>query len=255
MNRLLVWIAAGWIIAANVLVMVHVWRNRLPPPEAVVELTEFDLRLEERDEDQSAVFLRPALPTARVPGAFRPDRSPAWLDAAKLQELGYRLDPAATQNPEESRLRFMPGKEAFIVLDSRPAETAGAGSSGQPVRPSLPAIDAGLAPAPLRAKYADTNRYILMRAVIRPWMVRRYDESRRVEEPGKLRAIIDMVAVPRIHVPHRFVGFFEAFGRQSSETYLFPREGTERRPRYAVKLAFGRYFEPSILAVRPLGEP
>ena len=252
MKKPLMWIAVGWVVAANLIVMLHVWRNRTQPPEAVVELTERGLRLEERDEDQSAVFLRPALQAARVPGAFRPDRGPAWLDTAKLQELGYHLDPAASQNPEDSRLRFMPGKAVFVVLDSAPPATAGKEPAEQAARVFLPAVDAGLEPAPLRAKYADTHRYVIINAVIRPWVERHYDENGRPQEPVKLRGIIDMVAVPRIHVPPRFGRFFEPFGRQSSETHLFPHGGEERQPRYAVTLAFGRHYEPWITAVRPL---
>ncbi len=249
MNRILLWTAAGWIVAANALVLFHVRQNRAAPAQALVELTERELRLEERGEDESAIFLRLAFDGSAMRGAVDRQKDPGWFDVAKLRELGYEIESAALKKPEEARLYSVPSKEVFVVLDSAPPPPSDSASPDKPGPAHLSAIDAGLEPALLRSRHPDTRRYIIVRAVVRPWFERRYDESRRIWETGTLRGVVLQLAVPRIHVPAPHNRFFGRFGNLPSTVHLYPSGEPERSPRYKVTLAYGRHHEPWVVAI------
>ena len=87
MKRSLVLAAGAVVLVANAWVVVSALKNRGDAPGGTVELTERELHLQPVSKDNTAVFL--ALRWGLASSEPEDDGAPAWLNAAKLQELGF----------------------------------------------------------------------------------------------------------------------------------------------------------------------
>jgi hypothetical protein len=266
-------------IAANAVVLSGVAYNRREPPEAQVVLTERELELPyRRHEENSGLALQLAW---RVLGE-KDDRyawrsSPAWLTTAKLKELGFDLPDASGPAAKDAYPRTPLPREVYIVLEQDgPAyrealERARAAlATARDLKQAHPenddlreafenarkrftreqvagsrlfAVDAGTDPDLLRRTYPDRSRFIITGGLVRAGY--RHEGNRR-----RVEGAISRLVIERIHVPLAL--------RNALDTIL-DRDRFQNRepapPRYEIALAYGRRFEPWIVAVTPAPEP
>jgi hypothetical protein len=100
----------------------------------------------------------------------------------------------------------------------------------------LYAVDAGLDPAALRRQYPDRSRHLIAPGSIR---ARIYHDENRLPV---VRAYVDDLAVERINLPFTFRRVLEPLLDRS-------RNDQGDVPRYTVSLAYGKRYEPWIVAV------
>lgn len=195
--------------------------------------------------------------------------APAWLDRAKLAELGF--DVARAEEMTKGRMRFekqLP-REVLLVLeldgpayrqalerarkhaDSQEAlRAANPGKKefeerarmareqlGREEREAsrLFAVDAGLDAATLRAKYPDRARFAIVRGEVRP----QFDGYRN---RNRLAGYISKLSVESVNVPHELRPVLEPV----------PRRGrgrpNEKAAPFEATAAFGERFEPWMTA-------
>jgi hypothetical protein len=277
------WVAGlAIIVLSNAVALAGVAWNRSGEPEAVVTVTERELEMPYRsrfERENSGISLR-------LDWRTRPDEigqyikrgsrsRPHWLDRDKLRELGFNIDelkdswearrrfnrtlsrevyvvleydgPAwreirdmvgsyhdkakalAANNPDEHKL----AKDAERAVDRRRLEQHGASR--------LIAVDAGLDAASLRARYPERGRYIISATQVRP------NVSRNKDKTWEIRGTITQLAVGRVHVDASYRHFFESLAKEAIKP--------DQRPRYRVKLAWGRRLEPWVVAIEPIRTP
>jgi hypothetical protein len=106
------------LVATNLIVLLGVASNRSGSPEALVELTERELRLPYNvHEENSGLALRLVW---RIIGE-KEDHieygrwgSPVWLNAQKLMELGFSIDDVVSSEETSQRQKEPLPKEVFI---------------------------------------------------------------------------------------------------------------------------------------------
>lgn len=268
------------IVLTNAVALGGVAWNR-SAPESSLRLTQRELWLPWSFEaENSGLALRLAW---RAPAADTEEKpahdmsylmiggAPAWLNEAKLAELGFdvsHMEDAATgrarfdkQLPrevllvleldgpayrqalermrkfaaaEEALLAANPGKKEFEERAKQAREQLSR-EEGEASR--LFAVDAGLDAAALRAKYPDRARYAIVRGQVRPQFAG-YDKNTR------LWGYLENLSVERVNVPHPF--------RQVLEPLLRRGAGYPNRKAapYEVTVTFGRRFEPWMTAAR-----
>ncbi|MCC6860834.1 MAG: DUF4824 family protein [Bryobacterales bacterium] len=167
--------AAGILILADALLLLGVAGNRRGEPQATLELSEKELTLPHRNEENSALSL--ALQW-RERGFREPGST--WLGPEKLQELGF--------NPQAVR----PVSKSVLAVMELEAEGAEEGSR-------LKAVDAGLDRAALRSRYPDRGRYAIMHGVVRAFRNAR-------PEPG-IRGWLT-ITPSRVYVPPEYLAVF-----------------------------------------------
>jgi hypothetical protein len=273
--------ALGFLLfaATNIAVLSGVASNRSGDPEAQIILSERELQLPYRShEGNSGLALRLAW---RVSGReednnYLNQRSPSWLNAEKLAELGVKTNDQRSSNSDAAYHKLPIPKEVFIVLENNgePYRAAVKRAEGifekegvlfrsnpeekrlrenferaenrlkqmRLTESRLFAIDAGLDPQKLRNTYRDRARYIITKALIEP--------TYRGDDKGQeVVGYITRLSVENIHVPlvHRQV--FEAILAQgrSIQNEFGP-------PRYKVGLAYGSRLEPWIKSVERMDD-
>jgi len=271
--------ALGFVIlvATNIVVLSGVASNRAGAPEALITLTERELQLPYRVyEENSGLALRIKwrVLTKKEDGSkFVGWRSPAWLNAEKLKELGFTTDTSASSEDIKDHHKLSIPKEVFIVLENngdayreavKVAEEALEREEGlfklkrsdKKLRDSfkraekqlererlaesrLFAIDAGLDARQLREKYGDRTRFIISKGLV----TSRYGYDNRKEVFGDIMQL----SISSISVPLKYRKMFESIlGRDKSTQDKFGP------PRYEVELAYGSRLEPWIVSVHLL---
>lgn len=198
--------------------------------------------------------------------------APAWLDQAKLAELGF--DVTRTEDAATGRVRFdkqLP-REVLLVLElDGPAyrqsldRTRKFAEGEEALRAANPgkkefeerarrareqlgreerdasrlfAVDAGLDAAALRAKYPDRLRYAIVRGQVRPQFAG-YGNRR-------VGGYISQLSVERVNVPQEFRGVLEpALRRGAGSPGVSP--DLKATP-FEATVAFGKRFEPWMTA-------
>ena len=261
------------ILIANAVALLGVASNRSGKPEAVIELTERELRLPYNTNDEnSGLALR--LDWRIVP-EYKDEvylfsshwGSPTWFNTRKLTELGFIIDE--TSCPDETSKRKIPvPKEAFLVLEYegpayqealqkaemflKKAELALKGNEkdkdlldrfekaknhleAEHISESrLFAIDAGLDAGQLRQRYPDPSRFIIIRGIVE---LDCRSEKNNKEVTGRIADI----RIDKINVPLSYRKFFDSI--QAQDKY---EKGKPKSPRYKVEVAYGKHFEPWI---------
>ncbi len=274
---------AGWLAALLLLVLVNAivlagvaW-NRSGEPDSTMQLTERELPL----------YYRSSMAEENTGVAFRLNLhndvySPDWLNADKLRALGFSIpDTGSNVDDREERLRRALPRQAWVVLEfDGPAWQAALAdeerrlaalhmhlSDGKVTRlqkesaeealtrmqqsgSRLVAVDAGKDAAALRAAYPDTTRYLITGAEVRMWAGRSLSED---GETGPL-SIEGHLQIPgdRIHVPLQHQRILQAV--LGGDLQGDRRENARQLPRYAVRLHYGRRYEPwveEIVAIKP----
>ena len=268
--------ALGFLLfaATNIAVLFGVASNRSGDPEALISLTERELPLPYRlHEENSGLALRLAWRTLgrEEDDNYLNQRSPSWLNAEKLAELGVRTNDEHSSNSDAAYYKLPISKEVFIVLEingepyradvkraedvfekervlfkSNPEEKRlrenfeRAENRLKQMRLTesrLFAIDAGLDPQKLRKTYGDRARYIITKALIEP--------TYRGDDKGKeVVGYITRLSVEKIHVPLEHRKVFDAILVQGKSIH-----NEFGPPRYKVELAYGSRLEPWIKSV------
>ena len=262
------------LAVSNIAVLSGVAYNRSGDPKTRITLTERELPLRyDVFEENSGMALRLAwrvLPAEEDERPYPGWGFPAWLTAEKLRALGFALDKDPGSDENRNRTQEPIPKEVFIVLEQEGApyretvaraERALAREEG-PYRANggdkrlrenfeaaqkrlqrecttesrLFAVDAGRDPAGLRRTYADRERFIIAKGLVKP----AYHYEDKVK---RVRGTILRLSVEGIHVPLAHRGVFDAVLAEEK-----PRDASFIPPRYRVELAFGRRFEPWIVS-------
>ncbi len=202
-------------------------------------------------------------------GAYLYNRSPPWLDQAKLLALGFDDEVVVDHSAGPRRTRPQ-SRDVWLVLELDGADyarvLAGAQRAHERAAAELAArpddrdvkdkaetaerhwlserdelsrlfvIDAGLDPAALRDIYPDRERFIVASGQVRPqWRYSSVDLHRPLS--GDVHAL----NVDSIHVSTQFRAHFES--RINAD------EALQNAFKYTVTLAYGRRHEPWIVAV------
>ena len=224
MRRYGPWLAAALIVLSNL----AAWRvaalNRRGEPEAVLVLTERELRVPVRQAENTALTLSLVVDPPR-PRSDEAPREPGWFDRAKLEAIGFDCSrPLTSEHADYYRTR--PPRTTYAALDSR-----------------LVPIDVGNDPAALRARHPDTRAVAVMEATV---------SLRFVSHAGQrpfLMGRVTSVLPHEIHVPREWRGAL--VGLQSDEAPgAWPPP--EREPRFRATVAWGKRLEPWIAHVELL---
>jgi hypothetical protein len=267
MSRRPLWFALALVLAVNAFVLAGVVRNRAGAPDAALTLTERELGLSvghSREENNGV-----ALELDWNAGEHPLD----WFDQGKLAELGFDDTQGTDSDPRPSAARALP-KKAFVVLEYEGAaweryklrkeqelfelledlrqgkiETDQAEDQRAQIEGSLRAgsrlfaVDAGIDPEKLRERYPDRERYIIAPAMVRA--NEQWEEERRV-----LRGHVSAILTDTFHVPsdlHPPLMALPSQGRLSRYQYYQP--GQDLRPRYEVRVGWGKRYEPWVAGV------
>ena len=211
----------------------------------------------------------------------------SWLDDAKLAELGFRTAWSQGDAVAEERYARRAARPAFVVLEqdgdgfgrwlaAREAELALARTEltegkvdtariadleallalDRVMRSRLFPVDAGRDPRALRARYPDRGRYCVAPGLIRLWLDRPAGQKPRIR--GRVVLLLGDVDVP-LRLRSRLAGFLpgETADQLDARERLQdkPPWPTPVPPRYVVKVAFGRSYEPWIVDISPVGAP
>jgi hypothetical protein len=246
--------------------------NRSGTPDSVLALTQRELEppyMFKGSQENSGLTLQ--LLWRVVPVRDHDERAfpystgsgaPAWLDAAKMQSLGFEtksaVDDASARGFE--RYRSQLPRDVFVVLEldgpayqeilerTRQAatvieakdergegkKTAQALIDGETNRSSrLFAVDVGLDRDALRRQFADRARYAIVRGQVRPaWA------GPRVPASG----LVSSLSADNINVPLEMRGVFEGVVRASY------RRPSDDATRFEARLAFGQRLEPWLVS-------
>ncbi len=257
---------AGLVLIAlvNGVILAGVAWNR-SAVEAQVELTERELDFHgdlEPDED-SGLSLRLHWEDGREWPA------PGRLDREKLREIGFdvRIDPADPKAAEHYRSAL--ARKAFMVLQmegdawrqriakkerhldelkadshTRREEIENAQNSLDADRrmgSRLIAVDAGLDPQGLRARYPDRSRYLILPARFDLQFSPMYENR-----PAHLFGTVELL-VAEVHVPLELRPLLDAVRRQRNRESS--QEGVVQMPLFRAAVAVGRRYEPRLVSV------
>lgn len=254
-----------------------VW-NRSGEPESALKLTQRELWEPYaygfgREEGGLQLNLRwrtlPRDPDVVLYGEYQ--GAPEWLDEAKLKELGFDVSPPPAARRASWRYDRQLPREALVVLEidgpsyqrslerarARAAKEAAKGEATGKKGPGTPAeqarlflqneetvnsrlfaVDAGREAQRLREKYPDRTRYAIVQGKVRA----SYQFGRGKE--ARWTGYVEGIQNGRINVP---LEFRNAIERAPRPVPRFPAAAD--RPTFEAAVAFGRRFEPWIVAV------
>lgn len=273
MSRKGLWVAAALVVASNLGAFGLAALNRSGQPEAVLELTERELRLPAKQADNTALLLALVFDRPHDAAILRPP-DPGWFDLAKLQSIGYDCSAPVTLETA-SHYRAMPPRSTYAVLEyegetwrrqiaepppeslDRP-QAGGPGAAGaqRTVMPSesvedrlrqshLVAIDVGNGPARLRTRYPDRRRAVIVEATAM---------LQFIANPGRapfLTGRVTSVRPSEFNVAREWRSLLEGL---QTERNTSPEPLALHEPRYRVTVKWGRNLEPWIADVRPMAD-
>jgi hypothetical protein len=268
MRRYGPWLAAALVVVSNL----AAWRvaalNRRGEPEAVLVLTERELRLPARQAENTALTLSLVFEPPRQ--ARQESRAPGWFDRAKLEAIGFDCSrPVTTEHAEYYRTR--PPRTAYAALEyegalwrkqleqaplapQMPASITVPESAVQHgvvrVAPRDPFLDSHLIPidvdhdpAALRARHPDTRAVAIVEATVALQYVG------NAGRPPFLMGRVTSVLPPEINVPREWRGALVAL-QSDREPDTWPPP--QHEPRFRATVAWGRRLEPWITHVELL---
>lgn len=268
------WIAAALVLLTNLFVLVGVAHNRSGEPEAVLELTERELPIAHSWDEDTGMSLR-----VDAGNGWRLD----WIDLSKLEDLGF--DCSAPPNAKEAEFHYgkqLP-RQGYLVLENDGeawqswlekqrrdvdaiAQSVERGELEQSVldgqqrnyeknrltHSRLFAVDAGSDPLALRERYPDRDRVLILPAVFRIAVDRRWNSETGRSDPPRIRGYVSRLLVRDVHVSLGNAERLERFRvneapRSKADPFGEPEKFD---PRYTVTLKVGRRYEPWIDTVR-----
>jgi hypothetical protein len=253
------WLAAIVVILSNALTLWTARANRAAEPEAVLELTERELRLPgAREADNTAMALR--LEWTDLQPRYPAEAAPGWFDAAKLASIGFDTSlPVTRENAE--RYRGQAPRAVYAVLENdgeawrRHLESLpGPQEKDVALRQTrLVLVDVGLDAAALRARHPDRRRTVIVPATAGLRFV-----QPRSGEPF-LKGGVNVVFPIELNVPKDLRPALESLGPRAmaaparpgeTDPALGERDSTlADGPRYRATVKWGRSLEPWIAGV------
>lgn len=254
MRTLLLSTAAALVVVANLWAVASALRHRREAVGGTLELTEAEARAE-RLTDSTVTYLQWRWSAS---SAVREDRrTPAWLDAARLGELGFDVSVPLDATHARAHYRSQPPIEVWVAVTLTPVVTGDHnGELGLPSR--LVVLDADRDPGRLRERHPDVRERgitrALVRLVYRDW--RRPGEGESAGVP-RLEGRIETLLPGGVFVPRPMANTLLAVlaadrerERRDDEPGPGPKE-----PRYAVTVSWGTAGEPWVTGLRRLGTP
>jgi len=269
MRRYGPWLAAAIVVLSNL----AAWRvaalNRSGEPEAVLVLTERELRLPVRQAENTALTLSLVFEPPR-PRSDGGPREAGWFDRAKLQSIGFDCRrPVTAENADYYRTRPPRATYAALELEGAPwlKQLEQARRTPQPpssftvpesavqngvarLSPRDPFLDSHLIPidvdndpAALRARHPDTRAV----AVVEATVALQYVGS--AGRPPFLMGRVTSVLPPEINVPREWRGALEGL-QADDQPGVWPPP--QREPRFRATIAWGKRLEPWITNVELL---
>ena len=278
----------GFVVLAgtNIFVISGVIYNRSKGPVTLIELTERELQLPYWTNDENSGL---ALQLEwRTIGRDKNDfylgswDSPTWFNEIKLKELGFDIENTNSFVYSSEYYKVPIPKKAFVVLeydgklykealkraeknfekeknilkadiesnsnDFEWAETHLRDERESETR--LFAIDAGLDANKLKEQYNDQTRFIVVPGIVK--MRCNYNDKKDNEAPV---GYISRLCVEKIHVPLKYRKTFDPImSKEKPKKYKFniSQRHISNLPRYKVKLAYGKRFEPWIQSVQAI---
>ncbi|MCZ6525526.1 MAG: DUF4824 family protein [Gammaproteobacteria bacterium] len=262
------------ILLTNVVVITGAIGNRSGQAEAVLELTERELSLRyTKKRENSGISLR--LNTNHY--AYRSHRGYRglhWLDLKKLEELGFSTITGDNQKEIRKQVSKVLPKQVYLVLEydgdayrealqravdelieERSLFNSAEDNETQKRRldsaerqlarmkysaSRIYAIDAGLDPVTLRENFPDNTKFFIVIGLVRLSYYGFKDER------GPYGGYISKINVNKIHVPLEHRDVFDSLPEKEFVEFRF------YPPRYRIKLAYGRRYEPWILNVEKI---
>jgi hypothetical protein len=245
MRSVLLLTAAVVVLAANAWSLIAAWRNRSGSPESTVELTERELRMAEMPWESTATLLELRWDVLSDPP--REHGPPAWLDAAKLAEIGFDCTiPLSSKNAKE-HYASMPSMLAYLVLEYEGDAWRQASRDRKP-KTRLFVVDAGSDARLLRDRYPDAKRHVVVRGVVRlSYQDRSFPDGTLLATP-RLQGWIANVLPSQVFVPRPHNRHLEALRHRGPPT----EQPDGEAPRFAVTVSWGSNHEPWVRGVRPL---
>jgi hypothetical protein len=249
MRRLLVVAAMGVVLAANGWSVLQAWRNRSDRRGGTMELTERELRVETPAVESTAKILRLNWNVARLGDK---ERGPAaWLDAAKLAELGFDCGLPLSDPSARRHYTSMPSRPVFLALEYEGDAWRKAGAT-EPAKSHLWVVDAARDPHRLREQYPDPQHYIICRGLVRLGFRDRELGGGPPPLAPRLQGWIADVCPDELFVPLPHSRVLRALRQTGSEG---PETSKAGGPRFAVRVCWGANYEPWVEGVRRLGSP
>ena len=253
MKRQGLWIAAIVVIVSNAFALWDARANRAGEPEAVLELTERELRLPPREADNTAMVLR--LQWTDLQPRNPDEDVPSWFDAAKLASIGFDTSlPATSENAAHYRGMLPRSVHAVLENDGEAWRRYVDGLASEKDRdaasrrPRLVLIDVGTDAGALRARYPDRTRAVVLPATAGLRLVRP-----RAGEPF-LKGYVNIVYPVDLNVPKELRPVLEGLAPRT--VYAVDGQSGELdpvgEPRYTVTVKWGRNLEPWIEKVERL---
>lgn len=272
-------LAAGIALIAltNAIALGGVAYNRSGEPESVLKLTQRDVLAPhgyglDRDGGGLQLFVSWRALSADMDREFywNFQGTPEWLDESKLVSLGFDVSPPPVERRSRWRYDRQLPREALVVLEldgptyqealkrarQREAKEAAKGAETGKTGPGTPAaqaalflkneetansrlfaVDVGRDARALRAKFPDRTRYAIVQGKVRP----SYQSLRGKE--ARWTGYIEVIENVRINVPLEFRKAVESAPRSIARATAAPAV-----PAFEVTVAFGKRFEPWILA-------
>ncbi|MCU0961298.1 MAG: DUF4824 family protein [Pirellulaceae bacterium] len=237
--------AAAIVVVSNAWALVTAWRNQSHADGGTLELTEREVPLLRVPWETTATQLE--LHWDVLSDAPAGDGPAAWLDAAKLAELGYDCRVALDDPQAREHYNSLPPVEVFVVLEYAD-EAWRKAQPRQETRTRLFVVDAGRDAARLREQYPGDNRHVIVRGIIRPFYQEHSIPDGAPLSAPRLRGWVQDVLPSRIFVPQPHGAALEEFRDQGPPD----SEPAETAPRFAVTISWGSDYEPWVLAVRRL---
>ena len=247
------WWAALLVVGANLAAWAFAAANMSGEPDAVLDLTERELRLPPKEADNTAITLQLVFERQRetvtgipVTGPRPRPREAGWFDQAKLQSIGFDCNLPVTAG-NAFRYRTQPPRSTFAALEYEGAawrsQVDAAASPDARLDTHLAAIDVDNDAAALRRRHPDRRRVAIVSATAM---------LQFVSNPGESPFLMGRVsqALPgEINVPREWRRLLEGFQHgPRPETAPAPL----REPRYRVTVKWGKRFEPWISSVQIL---
>ena len=271
-------IGLGLIALTNAVALGGAWWNRSAPPDSTLTLSERELGLPWRalrNRENSGLALNLNWRIAdREAGEFISGYtvnggSPEWLDAARMQALGFTVGDTASDADRRRYTRQLPRAAIFVLeLNGQAAQralerarenvarhaAAAAANAGnkefagrakhaqdlltqeENTSSRLFVIDAGLDAHALRQQYPDRTRFMLLRGTVRPGI-----RDRGPSQPQATGYVARVGSGP-IHVPHALRAPLESLRARGE-----PGGGD----RFSATLFVGQRLEPWITEVNP----
>lgn len=238
--------AAGVVLVASGWGLVQVSRNRSERRGGRIELTERELGLEEIAAESTATVLRL---NWDVPRAGDKEHGPAaWVDAAKLSELGFDCSMPLSKPSAHSHYASMPPRPVFLAMEYE-GEAWRNASATRKVKSRLWAVDAALDPHRLRQQYPDSQHYIICRGLVRLSFRDHDGGDGSSSSAPRLEGWVQAICPDEVFVPLPYSRVLRELRRTGS---VRPGASEASEPRYAVRICWGASYEPWVEEVRLL---